>query len=1497
MDLSGRTVRKRPARRAGRKGQAAVTSIDVLPCRGCGVENRAGVKFCVACGARLSATCPGCGASAEAGDTFCGECGASLAQQGAAVSLKGIDTQVTASRPMPEGFADDRYTVSAFLGEGARKLVYRATDTRLGREVAVAAVKTEGLDEAALTRVWHEARSMARLGDHPNVVTVFDVVETGAAPIVVSQFMAGGSLADRLDAEPEHRLSVKEAVAVAVDICKALGHAHGLGIVHRDLKPANVWLDSDGRALLGDFGLALATDGPRVTVEGMMLGTVAYMPPEQAVGREADARSDLYSLGALLYETLTGRPPFLGQDTVAVISQHLNTEPVLPTWFNSEVPVSLEGLVMELLAKSPDDRPASASVVESRLAGLETDTAAPVVRPTGSTATTWRFVGRESELATLRRSVDAAVGGRGSLVMVVGEPGIGKTRTTEQAAAYASLRGMQVLVGRCYEGDASIPYLPFIEAIRAHVSAASAEQLRSELGAGASDVAKLVSEVRQRVSDIPAAAPAEGPDQERRRLFDSVCSFLQNASAATPIMLVLDDLHWADKPSLLLLVHLTRALPTNRLLVVGTYRDVELDRRHPLSEVLTDLRRGPTFERILLRGLSAEEVLAFLEAAAERQVDGPMRQLIPMLHRETEGNPFFIRELLLHMVFTGTFVRRGDRWELADPDLSNLGIPEGVREVIGRRLSRLSDAANAVLTDAAVLGRDFEFPVLARMHGISEDQLVDLVEEALVSQLIVERPASSTPTYAFSHALVRETLYDELSLPRKQRRHLAAGQALESVHSRDRDRILPVLASHFRLAGAAADPALTLDYVQRAAQSALAVFAWEDAIAHLETALEVMEDSGAEPVARAELATRVGDLIFRFSTEQARGVVHLENALELYQRVGDERRAAQVHSRLGRALTAYGGAGSDVTDMGRGIAHLVAAEKILADGRDRASLVYLYQSMAAAYSTAMDAHAGLAVAQRAAEMSERLGDEALIASSAVFRGLHLASSGQLTAGLELMEWAAEENHRLGRSFFRWCATVYASVSRQGLGDPLGAEKGLRQELRRQEDGGSDFLRRSVHVNLARAFTAMGRLEEAEASYNRVPADPATTPEYLIARGRWSEALVAAEQIGAARRAQGSTDGAAVQASYAATGLALQGRWGEAAERLEANLGLSVFTDLVFLSRLVSVCVDADDLAAGRRHLETLEALPVLDQDLLGAAAYVSRARGVVSGAQGDHRRAVQLLTEAVECSNRYHEVYEAADSLRRRAASLAALDQIDAALADLSACLDIYERAGAGPAWTDPIVAERVALQGVASVDRGASIAVVANAVASDRPDLEPHAGVDGTVTLVFTDLGDSTVLNEKLGDRAWLEVLSAHHQLVRSLVERHGGSTVKSQGDGFMLAFPSARRAVECAIEVQRAASAHKAGDEALQVRIGIHTGEVLRQGEDFFGRHVNLAARVGAAAQLGQILVSSLVQGVVSGDHELHFQGPRCIELKGFDQPESVYEVVWAPSNPVAR
>ncbi len=309
--------------------------------------------------------------------------------------------------------------------------------------------------EEERSRITREAQAMARLGDHPHILQIHDLGEENGQPYLVLPFMPGGDVEVLIEKAPDHRLPLEQVVKVAKEVCRGLEFAHSRGIVHRDLKPSNVWMTTDGTAKLGDFGLAVAADRVRLTQEGMMVGTVSYMPPEQAMGGEVTPRADLYSLGAMLYEMVTGRPPFLGDDSVAIIGQHINTPPVAPTWHNSQCPRSLEALILRLLAKDPSERPQSAPDV---LAALDTIDLSIVPENLGTSDEAHAldslaggvFVGRQREMEELKGCLEDALSGRGRLVTLVGEPGIGKTRTAQELATYAGLRSAQVLWGRCY---------------------------------------------------------------------------------------------------------------------------------------------------------------------------------------------------------------------------------------------------------------------------------------------------------------------------------------------------------------------------------------------------------------------------------------------------------------------------------------------------------------------------------------------------------------------------------------------------------------------------------------------------------------------------------------------------------------------------------------------------------------------------------------------------------------------------------------------------------------------------------------------------------------------------------------------------------------------------------------------------------------------------------------------------------------------------------------
>ncbi|HZU78196.1 MAG TPA: AAA family ATPase, partial [Dehalococcoidia bacterium] len=484
--------------------------------------------------------------------------------------------------------------------------------------------------------------------------------------------------------------------------------------------------------------------------------------------------------------------------------------------------------------------PAAATTAETT-SEAETPGVAPVGEP--RSIYTQTFVGREAELARLTAAFSAAAGGQGGLVLVVGEPGIGKTTLIEQLVAYVQGHAGRMLVGHCYEeGSLSLPYLPFVEAMRSYVLDRSPEQLRWELGSRAPEIARIVSEVRDALQVRPSA-PSSDPGEDRYRLFTAVGSVLRNAAGAQPLVLVLEDLHDADRGTLELLQFLARDLGSARLLIIGTYRDVEVDRQHPLSATLAELRRGGRLERVTLRGLTADEVQRMLAAIAGQPVQRPLAEAV---FKQTEGNPLFVQEVLRYLAEEGLIERAGGRWRAAGGVSLLDTIPEGLRDVIGKRLSRLSESCNRLLAVAAVIGRDFELETLLTIGGEPEERTVALLEEAIKIAVVQDTSRPGSVRYRFSHAFFRQTLYEELSTPRRLRLHQQVARALEEQYASRLDEHAAELAEHFAQSSDAAELAKAVQYGRLAARRASSVYAFGEAVRLLDQTLEVQEvlDSG-----------------------------------------------------------------------------------------------------------------------------------------------------------------------------------------------------------------------------------------------------------------------------------------------------------------------------------------------------------------------------------------------------------------------------------------------------------------------------------------------------------------------------------------------------------------------------------------------------------------------------------------------------------------------------
>ncbi|MFN2503360.1 MAG: AAA family ATPase [Acidimicrobiales bacterium] len=500
------------------------------------------------------------------------------------------------------------------------------------------------------------------------------------------------------------------------------------------------------------------------------------------------------------------------------------------------------------------------------------------------------IVGRDEAQIVLESNLERAAEGVRRAVLVAGEPGIGKTRLVAAVAATAHGAGTNVLYGRC-DADLGVPYQPFTEALRHLVEHCEAGVLAAHVDVHAGELLRLVPDLARRLPGTPSPKLVE-PEGDRLRLFEAVDGLLADASRDTPLMLVLDDLHWAARPTLLLLCHLVRSLRSAGLLIVGTYRDTEVDNTQELTAALGDLRRQPSVDRLHLSGLDQAGVFAYCERLAGHALDEPSRVLATVVHAETEGNPFFVRELLRHLAETGAVYQREGIWT-SESDLALVGIPEGVREVVRGRLSRLSTAANRVLTVASVIGTDFGPDLLEQVGeaGTPAD-ILDGIDEAARARLIVELPDAPC-RYAFAHAIVRQTLYRELTSARRAVLHRRVGEALEQLHGPDGPHV-PSLAHHFGQAAIAGHSAKAADYALRAARAALDQVAHEEAATLLQRGLAAIDaDERADPNRRCDLMLALAEVHLRALDAAAVREVSLA-AARLARELGSPERLAQA---------------------------------------------------------------------------------------------------------------------------------------------------------------------------------------------------------------------------------------------------------------------------------------------------------------------------------------------------------------------------------------------------------------------------------------------------------------------------------------------------------------------------------------------------------------------------------------------------------------------------
>jgi ABC-type transport system substrate-binding protein len=738
----------------------------------------------------------------------------------------------------------NRYEVLREIGRGGMGVVYAARDPMLDREVAVKLLAPAALTPESEARFRSEARIVAAM-DHPAIVSVYDVGEHDGALFLVLPLVKGANLRRFLE---QKLLTDADIVEIGIQVADALEHSHSLGVVHRDIKPENIIVARDGngppRVRLTDFGLALSAQQQRQTRSGSIVGSMSYLTPEQISRRDIDARSDIYSLGTVLFECFTGSLPF-ETHFPAILWSIEHDDPRQLSAVRPDLPPPLASLIMSCLAKSPGDRPQSASEIvnmlrsidlqsttaNERIPSLSRRAAAPI--PSVMEAPT---VGREETLRLVRNRLDRAIDGDGQLVVIGGAAGVGKTRLIEELRREAQHRNVRVLGGRF--SDTGVPYQAYCEAIEEYFVKSSAGDV-TPLADLARDLAALfpsLNDVAALRALLPASEPPLAPT-DRTGIFEQLSRAFVRLAGGRPLLLVLEETHDADV-SLEALQFLFRRFRPHPIMVVATFRSDDAGKGHPVRTLIQNLRGDPNFVPLDLAPLSFDathELIVHL--LRSRHVDD---QVIARIWESAEGNPLFTMELVKAMLESGMIFMAAGVWQLSRRREWE-ELPATIQETVARRIERLPEQDRRLLSTASILGRRFD---LADLELLLDDS-VDLdatVQTLLDSGIINEEREARGDVYSFAGAAMRDVLYT--SLPRRRRRtlHLRYATELERRSSRS-DRVVPELLHHFANADAREK---VFEYGLPLAQRYLANVSAEDAMRIARIVLDMVDEESRD---------------------------------------------------------------------------------------------------------------------------------------------------------------------------------------------------------------------------------------------------------------------------------------------------------------------------------------------------------------------------------------------------------------------------------------------------------------------------------------------------------------------------------------------------------------------------------------------------------------------------------------------------------------------------
>jgi tetratricopeptide (TPR) repeat protein len=808
--------------------------------------------------------------------------------------------------------AISEFEILGELGRGGMGVVYRAKDVRLGRRVALKFLPEQyAQDRRRLERFQREARTASAL-NHPHICTIYSLQEYQGQPFLVMELIEGRTL--RTLAAQHPALGV--VARLGGQAAEALAVAHAAGIVHRDIKPDNLMVRDDGYLKVLDFGLACllpasplqaVLDTGEGTPSGTVVGTTRYLSPEQARGETAGSASDIFSLGIVLYELATGRHPFPADSRLGVMHAILSEPPLPPSRLQPGLSAVWDALLLQMLEKDAGLRPAAADVAQV-LATLPGDQGA---RPPAEEAPPVQrhTVGRAKELAELRAGFDSAGAGRGLLLCVAGEPGIGKTTLVEDFAASLAAEGQafHLARGRCSERLAGAEaYLPILDALES--------LLRGEGGERAARVMRLVAptwfvQVAPRAAGDAAfdQALAEAKIASQERMKREFVAFLQEVSALRPLVLIIDDMHWADPSTVDLLAYVGGKCVGLRALFVLTYRPTELALgKHPFLAVKLDLQGRGVCRDLPVAFLGTPDVERYLEL--EYPGHRFPAEFAALVHGKTEGNPLFMVDLLRYLRDGGVIAQEHGGWSLAQavPEVER-ELPESVRSLIQRKIDQAGEADRRLLAAASVQGNEFDAAVVARALALDAAEAEERLQaldgvHALVRRVGEKEFPDGTLTlrYRFVHVLYQNTLYEGLTPARKASWSAAVAQALLGYYGEQSGTVAAELALLFE---PARDFARASDYFLVASRNAARVHANQEAVALARRAVASAEKLPGKDRHRRVLAAafHLAEL-HRILSQFQDAIVVFQMAERVAGEAGDTESQISAVSGMGMAL-------------------------------------------------------------------------------------------------------------------------------------------------------------------------------------------------------------------------------------------------------------------------------------------------------------------------------------------------------------------------------------------------------------------------------------------------------------------------------------------------------------------------------------------------------------------------------------------------------------------